>query len=98
MRQIGSDSGFVAAARSPTGQHAKGLLQLIDPVFEHWHAPRYDNVYHPLDDLVAAVNIQLNADTVLSVVDGHHYEHNVLDGRRSGWGLHGGDNPYKPFQ
>lgn len=99
MRQIASDSAFIPAARSPTGQHAKGLLQLIDPVFEHWHVPRYDNVYHPLDDLIAAVNIQLNADTVISVVDeGYVYPHNVLNGRHSGWGFHGGDNPYRPFQ
>lgn len=99
LRQIGSDSGFIPAARSPTGQHAKGLLQLIDPVFEHWQVPRYTNVYHPLDDLIAAVNIQLNADTVVSVVDeGYVYPHNVLDGRHSGWGLHGGDNPYRSFR
>ena len=99
LRQIASDSDFVAAARSPTGQHAKGLLQLIDPVFDHWQVPGYDNVYHPLDDLIAAVNIQLNADTVVSVVDeGYIYPHNVLNGRHSGWGLHGGDNPYRPFR
>ncbi len=99
LRQIASDSGYVAAARSPTGQHAKGLLQLIDPVFEHWHVPRYDNVYHPLDDLIAAVNIQLNAETVVSMVDeGYVYPHNVLNGRHAGWGFHGGDNPYRPFR
>jgi len=99
MRQIASDSAFIPAARSPTGQHAKGLLQLIDPVFDHWHAPKYNDVYHPLDDLIAAVNIQLNADKVVSVVDeGYVYPHNVLNGRHSGWGFHGGDNPYRPFR
>jgi len=98
LRQIDSDSGFVPAARSPTGQHAKGLLQMIDPVFENWHVPKHDDVYHPLDNLIAAVNIQLNADKVVSVVDeGYVYPNNVLNGRHGGWGLHGGDNPYRPF-
>ena len=98
LRQIGDDSGFIPAARSPTGQHAKGLLQIIDPTFAHWQIPGHEHVYHPLDDIMAAVNIQLNAHVVISVVDGHHYRHNVLDGRHHGWGLHGGDNPYDPFR
>lgn len=98
LRQIADDSGFIPAARSPTGLHAKGLLQMIDPVFGHWHVPGYKRVYHPLDDLLAAINIQLNARTVVSVVDnGYVYPHNVLNGRHHGWGFHGGDNPYKPF-
>jgi hypothetical protein len=99
MRQIASDSAFIPTARSPTGQHAKGLLQLIDPVFEHWHAPKYDDVYHPLDDLIAAVDIQVNADEVVSVVDeGYVYPHNGLNGPHSGWGFYGGDNPYRLFR
>ena len=98
LRQIGDDSGFIPAARSPTGQHAKGLVQLIDPVFASWQVPGFNHVYHPLDDVLAAVNIQLNAHDVISVYDGHHYAHNVLDGRHHGWGFHGGDNPYKPFR
>lgn len=96
--QANKDSRFIPAARSPTGQHAKGMLQMVDEVFRHWHLPQHRNVYSPLDDVVAAVNIQLNARSVISVVDGHHYAHNVIDGRHHGWGFHGGDNPYRPFR
>jgi hypothetical protein len=96
--QANKDSSFIAAARSPTGQHAKGMIQMIDPVFRNWRLPHHKRVYSPLDDVLAVVNIQLNARSVISVVDGHHYAHNVLDGRHHGWGFHGGDNPYRPFR
>jgi len=97
LRQIQDDSGFVPAAVSPVGAHNKGLLQLNDQAFKNWSIPGYHDVFHPLDDLMAAVNIQLNADT-LSVIDGYHYRHDVLDGRHHGWGAHGGDNPWHPFR
>jgi hypothetical protein len=97
MRQIADDSGFVPAAVSPVGNHNKGLLQINDHGFRVWSIPGHHDVFHPLDDLMAAVNIQLNCDT-LSVVDGFHYRHDVLDGRHGGWGAHCGDNPWHPFR
>jgi hypothetical protein len=99
LRQIESDSGFRPAARSPIGQHAEGLFQLIDPVFRHWHLPGHKSVVNPVDDILASVNIQLEADTVVSVYEpGYVFPHNVLNGRHRGWGFHGGDNPYRPFR
>src|SRR6266550_3746252 len=80
LRQIGRDSGFIPAARSPTGQHAKGLLQLIKPVFAAWRIPHHRHVTNPLDDILAGVNIQLHADRVVSVHErGYTYPHNVLN-------------------
>jgi hypothetical protein len=97
LRQIASDSGYVPAAVSPVGNHNKGLLQINDHGFRVWSIPGHHDVFHPLDDLMAAVNIQLNCDT-LSVVDGFHYRHDILDGRHGGWGAHCGDNPWHPFR
>ncbi len=99
LNQIKHDSGFIPAARSPTGEHAEGLLQMIKPVFRKWHIPGYRRVTNPVDDILAGVNIQLNADKVVSVTEpGYVFPHNVLNGRHGGWGLQGGDNPYHPFR
>jgi hypothetical protein len=96
MRQIRKDSSFRPGARSPTGQHAKGLLQMQKPVFEKWSVPGYTRVTNPVHDILAAVNIQDHARTVVSVSEpGYVYPHNILNGRHGGWGLHGGDNPYR---
>ncbi|GGU45840.1 hypothetical protein GCM10010178_42910 [Lentzea flava] len=43
------DSNFYA------GTPSKGLIQAIDPTFERWHLAGYNEIYHPVDSIIAGV-------------------------------------------
>jgi len=64
---------------TPTG-YARGMVGFIPPTFAFWHVDGFNDIYNPLDSILAFVNAQVN---------GMHY---VLD--HSGWGTPETHNPY----
>lgn len=60
---------------------AGGLFQFIPSTFEHWKVDGFDDRFNPLDNILAAVNAQVN---------GPYY---ILDGS-SGWSPPLSENPY----
>jgi hypothetical protein len=68
---------------SRTGNHARGLFQFTPPTFAAWKVDGYDDIYNPLDNILAAVNAQVNSLGYF------------LDSNGMGWGPRGGTNPYK---
>ncbi len=71
------------------GNEAGGLVQFIPPTFDYWKVDGFDDRFSPLDNLLAAVNAQVNADSIATT--GGTVE--VLSGT-GGWGPVGGSNPY----
>lgn len=60
---------------------AGGLFQFIPSTFEHWKVDGYNNRFNPLDNILAAVNAQVNGP------------YSILDGS-SGWSPPLSTNPY----
>lgn len=60
---------------------AGGLFQFIPSTFDHWNVDGFDDRFNPLDNILAAVNAQVNGP------------YPVLDGS-SGWSPPFSDNPY----
>lgn len=60
---------------------AGGLFQFIESTFAHWKVDGFDDRFNPLDNILAAVNAQVN---------GPYY---ILDGS-SGWSPPFSENPY----
>jgi hypothetical protein len=67
---------------------ARGLFQFTPSSFEAWKVDGYNDIYNPLDDILAGVNAQVNS----SVTDSCGAS--VLNGC-SGWSPGAGANPYK---
>jgi hypothetical protein len=60
---------------------AGGLMQFIPSTFEHWKVDGFDDRFNPLDNILAAVNAQVNGP------------YPILDGS-SGWSPPFSKNPY----
>ena len=62
---------------------ARGMFGFIPPTFDFWKVDGFNDIYNPLDNILAAVNAQVNAP------------HPILDGS-SGWSVaeDPGSNPY----
>jgi hypothetical protein len=58
---------------------AGGLMQFIPGTFDTWKVSGFNNRFNPLDNILAAVNAQVNASSIAGAGPG-----NILDGR-SGW-------------
>ncbi len=60
---------------------AGGLMQFIPSTFDHWNVDGFNDRFNPLDNILAAVNAQVNGP------------YPILDGS-SGWSPPFSDNPY----
>jgi len=60
---------------------ARGMMQFIPGTFKSWKVDGFNDIYNPLDNILAAVNAQVNSR--MSILDGG-----------SGWGPGAGSNPY----
>jgi hypothetical protein len=95
MKQVERESGFRPNVlqgyigdvndNNPAG----GLVQFIPETFQTWKVDGFDDRFNPLDNLLAAVNAQVNADSITT-----NCGVRILNGC-SGWGPNGGTNPYK---
>ncbi|WP_280229872.1 transglycosylase SLT domain-containing protein [Nocardia cyriacigeorgica] len=52
------------------GTPSKGLMQTIGPTFNRWAAPGYNNIYGPVDNIVAGVRYAINRYGSVSNVPG----------------------------
>ena len=64
------------------GNPAKGMMQFIPSTFATWKVSGFNDIFNPLDNILAAVNAQAHSEM------GY-----ILDGSQ-GWGPSGGSNPY----
>ncbi|MFI7125030.1 transglycosylase SLT domain-containing protein [Nonomuraea sp. NPDC050153] len=52
------------------GTPSKGLMQTIDPTFQRWKLPGHDNVYNPVDNIIAGVRYAIERYGSVSNVPG----------------------------
>ncbi|MFI6740036.1 transglycosylase SLT domain-containing protein [Nonomuraea sp. NPDC050451] len=52
------------------GTPSKGLMQTIDPTFERWKLPGHDNVWNPVDNIIAGVRYAIATYGSVSNVPG----------------------------
>ncbi|MER6942892.1 transglycosylase SLT domain-containing protein [Nonomuraea sp. NPDC000554] len=64
------------------GTPSKGLMQTIDPTFNRWKLPGHDNIYDPVDNIIAGVRYAIGRYGSVSNVPG-------IVGVRAGGGYRG---------
>lgn len=59
MKESGGDPSItqgVDDVNSRSGNHARGLMQVIPPTFNAFKEPGYDDIFNPIDNILASIN------------------------------------------
>ena len=93
MQESGGRSHAIQTVRDVNsgGNEAGGLLQFIPSTFNYWKVDGFNDRFAPLDNLLAGVNAQVNAEYINTVRSGRV---KILSGN-GGWGPGPGSNPYR---
>jgi SLT domain-containing protein len=57
-------------SNATAGHPSKGLMQTIDSTFDQHHLPGYDNVYAPVDNIIAGTRYAIDRYGSISNVPG----------------------------
>jgi hypothetical protein len=72
MHESGGDPNAVnlTDSNAQAGTPSKGLMQCIQPTFDQWHLEPYDNVFGPVDSIIAGTRYAISTYGSLDGVPG----------------------------
>ena len=72
MHESGGDPNAVnlTDSNAQAGTPSKGLMQCIQPTFDQWHLEPYDNIFGPVDSIIAGTRYAIATYGSLDLVPG----------------------------
>ena len=72
MHESGGDPNAVnlTDSNAQAGTPSKGLMQCIQPTFDQWHLEPYDNIFGPVDSIIAGTRYAISRYGSLDGVPG----------------------------
>jgi len=72
MHESGGDPNAVnlTDSNAQAGTPSKGLMQCIQPTFDQWHMEPYDNIFGPVDSIIAGTRYAIATYGSLDLVPG----------------------------